>query len=76
MRADARLPPELRAKLTPDAGLMAEVVLNAVLRGTGVHAAIPAMMQPAHLTANVRAVEQCRFSDEELELVRATMEAE
>lgn len=75
MRAEATLPEELRAKLEPDAGLMPEIVLNMILRGTGVHAVIPAMMKPEHLAANVRAVEQCRFSDTELDLLRVAMEA-
>jgi len=74
MRADASLPDQLRAKLEPDAGLMPEVALNMILRGTGVHAVIPAMMRLEHLAANVRAVEQCRFNDEELELLRAAVE--
>lgn len=76
IRTDANLPAELRTKLTPDAWLMPELVLNVVLRGTGVHAVIPAMMKPEHLAANVRAVEQCRFSEIELELLRAAMEAD
>ena len=58
----------------PDTGLMPEVALNMILRGTGVHAVIPAMMRPEHLAANVRAVEQCRFSEAELEMLRTAME--
>lgn len=73
MRADASLPVELREKLTPDTQLMPEVVLNAILRGTGVHAAIPSMMKESHLRANARAVEQCRFTDGELELLRRAL---
>jgi aryl-alcohol dehydrogenase-like predicted oxidoreductase len=75
MRADVTLPEELRAKLKPDPGLMPETVLNMILRGAGVHAVIPAMMKAEHLAANVRAVEHCRFSEAELELLRAAMEA-
>jgi aryl-alcohol dehydrogenase-like predicted oxidoreductase len=48
-------------------------VLNTILSGTGVHAVIPAMMQLGHLAENVRAVEQCRFTLEELALLRAAM---
>jgi hypothetical protein len=49
---------------------MPEIVLNAILRGTGVSAVVPAMMRPASLAGNVRAVEQCRFTPEELGLLR------
>ena len=60
----------LREKLRPDAALMPELVLNLILNGTGVHSAIPAMMDPRHLAANVQAVEQCRFSEQELAMLR------
>jgi aryl-alcohol dehydrogenase-like predicted oxidoreductase len=73
MREDAALPVALREKLTHDDQLMPEVVLNTILSGTGVHAVIPAMMQSQHLAANVRAVEQCRFTLQELALLRAAM---
>jgi aryl-alcohol dehydrogenase-like predicted oxidoreductase len=63
----------LREKLTPDAALMPELVLNLILNGTGVHAAIPAMMQPRHLEANIRAVEHCRFSGQELARLRGLL---
>lgn len=75
MRQDAALPAELREKLTPDAQLMPEVVLNAILSGTGVHAVIPAMMQPKHLAGNVRAIESCRFSAAEIALLRSALRA-
>jgi len=70
MRADGALPIELRDKLIQDAQLLPEVVLNAILSGTGVHAVIPAMMQPRHLAGNVRAVENCRFTEDELAVLR------
>jgi aryl-alcohol dehydrogenase-like predicted oxidoreductase len=73
MRQDAALPIPLREKLTRDEQRMPEVVLNTILSGTGVHAVIPAMMQLGHLAENVRAVEQCRFTLEELALLRAAM---
>ncbi|MDR3745730.1 MAG: aldo/keto reductase [Acidobacteriaceae bacterium] len=73
MREDLALPTELREKLTQDAQLMPEVVLNTILSGTGVHAVIPAMMQLNHLRDNVQAVERCRFTAEELALLRAAM---
>jgi aryl-alcohol dehydrogenase-like predicted oxidoreductase len=64
----------LREKL--DAGdpqALPELVLNCVLRGTGMAAVIPAMMQAKHIKSNVRAVEECRFSDEELDLLRGAL---
>jgi aryl-alcohol dehydrogenase-like predicted oxidoreductase len=73
MREDTTLPVGLREKLTPDEQLMPEVVLNTILSGTGVHAVIPAMMQPAHLSGNVRAVEHCRFTADELALLRVAL---
>ena len=76
LREDPELPRELREKLQPDEQLIAEIVLNLILRGTGVHAVIPAMMQLDHLRGNVRAVEQCRFTDEELQRLRVALGAE
>jgi aryl-alcohol dehydrogenase-like predicted oxidoreductase len=78
MRNDASLPAALREKLAVsqlngDAQLMPEIVLNAILSGTGVQAVIPAMMKPGHLAANLRAVEHCRFTPDELALLRAAL---
>jgi aryl-alcohol dehydrogenase-like predicted oxidoreductase len=73
MRTDETLPMGLRDKLKEDAQLMPEVVLNSILSGTGVHAVIPAMMQPSHLAGNVRAVENCRFTADELALLRTAL---
>ena len=76
LRTAPGIPPELKAKLAADAAtLMPEIVLNAILRGTGVAAVVPAMLKPEHLRSNVRAVEACRFSDEELELLRRALVA-
>ena len=67
---------ELREKLAEDAAaLMPEIVLNAILRGTGVGAVVPAMMRLANLRANVRAVEQCRFTEGELAVLRGALVA-
>jgi aryl-alcohol dehydrogenase-like predicted oxidoreductase len=64
---DPALPEELRAKLDlKDPQLLPEVILNAVLAGTGIDAVVPAMMQPRHLQSNCRALEDCRFSHAEL----------
>jgi aryl-alcohol dehydrogenase-like predicted oxidoreductase len=73
MRGDADLPSGLRAKLDPDEQMMPEAVLNMILRGTGVHAAVPAMMRPEHVAANVCALDRCRFTGEELEYLRQAL---
>ena len=65
---------ELREKLAvEDAQLLPEVVLNAILSGTGVSAVVPAMIKPGHIAANVRAVEACRFTAEELVVIRGVV---
>jgi aryl-alcohol dehydrogenase-like predicted oxidoreductase len=61
------LPVELREKLDPnDPQTLPEMVLNCVLRGTGLTAIVPAMMRVRHIQSNVRALENCRFTDEEI----------
>lgn len=70
IRQDVSLDPQLREKMTLDPQLMPEVVLNMILRDTGVHAVIPAMMDARHIAANTRAVNHCRFSSEELAMLR------
>jgi aryl-alcohol dehydrogenase-like predicted oxidoreductase len=56
--------------LNGDAQMMPEAILNAVLNGTGVSMVLASMLKPKHLAANVRALEQCRFSAAELEELR------
>jgi aryl-alcohol dehydrogenase-like predicted oxidoreductase len=76
LRTSDRLPQELRAKLdTNDPRLMPEVVLNAILVGTGIGAVIPAMMQVKHLESNCRAVMEGRFTGEEIEVLRGCLAA-
>ncbi len=71
LRNDERLPATLREKLTKgDPQVLPEVVLNAILADTGVGAVIPAMMQVRHIVGNVRALEDCRFTAQELDLLR------
>lgn len=66
------LPADLRRKLDPsDPQVLPELALNAILNGTGVSAVIPAMMQLRHITSNIRAIESCRFTSQELEQLRA-----
>jgi hypothetical protein len=61
LKASSALPAALREKLgAADPQLMPEVVLNCILRGTGVGAVVPAMMQPHHIQSNIQAVEICR----------------
>ncbi len=71
MRQSESLPAELRAKLDPaDPQLMPEILLNVILGATPISAVVPAMMRPANLRSNVKAVEQCRFTAAELTLLR------
>ena len=71
MRHAEILPAELRAKLdADDPQLMPEILLNAILNGTGISAVLPSMMRAASLASNVRAIEQCRFTAEEIGLLR------
>jgi aryl-alcohol dehydrogenase-like predicted oxidoreductase len=65
---------ELREKLADDdPQLLLELVFNVILDGTGISAVVPAMMQPEHILANVRAIENCRFTSEELTAIRAAI---
>jgi len=74
MRQSQLLPADLRAKLAEnDPQLMPEMLLNAILDGTGISAILPSMMKQANISANVRAVEQCRFTPAELDLLRNEM---
>jgi aryl-alcohol dehydrogenase-like predicted oxidoreductase len=71
IRSSENLPATLREKLMPgDPQLMPEIVFGCILRGTGVSSVVAAMMQPKHGASNIRAVDECRFSDEELAMLR------
>jgi aryl-alcohol dehydrogenase-like predicted oxidoreductase len=71
MQQDQTIPQTLREKLDHrDETLLPEIVLNCILQNTGVSVVVPSMLQPKHLRNNVRAVEQCRFSPAELQLLR------
>jgi diketogulonate reductase-like aldo/keto reductase len=68
---DKSVPEELCDKLRgADWQVLLEAILGVVLRGMGAHALVFSMMQPAHLRANVHAVESCRFTALELALMR------
>ena len=50
--------------------ILADVVLNVILRGSGVHVVIPAMMRVEHVRANVQAVVRSRFDSHEIAQIR------
>lgn len=76
LRLSAGMPQSLREKLDlRDPQLMPELVLNSILEGTGISVVIPAMLQPPHIESNVRAVENCRFTGDELSMFRAFFRA-
>jgi aryl-alcohol dehydrogenase-like predicted oxidoreductase len=71
LRVSPELPTELREKLDPDdPQTLPELVLNCVLRGTGISAVVPAMMQVRHIQSNVRALAHCRFTIDELTVLQ------
>ncbi len=74
LRNTPGLPSDLRAKLDPsDPQLLPEVVLNAILTGTGIDAIVPAMIQPRHLKGNCQAIANCRFTPNELNHIRRAL---
>jgi|SRR5579862_196707 len=69
---DPRIDVALREKLAPaEDEVLADVVFSAILRNTGIHAVIPAMMHVQHVKANVRATMNSRFTDAEVAEIRA-----
>jgi aryl-alcohol dehydrogenase-like predicted oxidoreductase len=65
------VPQDLRTKLEDGSNLLlADVVFNTILRGTGIDVIVPAMMKIEHLHTNVRAIEESRFNDQEIALLR------
>ena len=73
-QSDLSLPASLREKLTGDPSvLMPEVIFGCILDGTGVAAVVAAMTSLPNLQKNVAAVEGCRFTSEELALLRAKL---
>jgi aryl-alcohol dehydrogenase-like predicted oxidoreductase len=66
----------LREKLGDlEDAVFADVVLNVILRDTGIHVAVPAMMRVEHILANVRAVGQSRFDSREIAQIRQALTA-
>lgn len=74
LRQDPAVPQSLREKLdASDESLLPEFALNSIIHDTGVSVVIPSMLQPSHLKNNIRAIEQCRFSPTELQLIRRSL---
>jgi len=60
-------PVSIREKLGDvDDRVLAEVVLNVITRGTGIHVVLPSMMRPEHLRANIEAMSRPRFSPDDI----------
>jgi aryl-alcohol dehydrogenase-like predicted oxidoreductase len=51
-------------------GAFADLVLNTILRDTGIHVVIPAMMRVEHIRANVQAIAASRFNSVEIAQIR------
>ena len=63
--------PVLKEKLRGlKSDVFADLVLNMILRDTGIHIVIPAMMRVEHIRANVRAVAESRFCSAEITKIR------
>jgi aryl-alcohol dehydrogenase-like predicted oxidoreductase len=61
-------PIEIRNKMSViDDKLLAEIVLNAITKGSQIKVVIPAMMTPNHLQMNVEAILKPRFTDAEIQ---------
>jgi len=72
--ADTEMPAELREKLKPvDDLVTADVVFSCILRNSGIHAVIPAMMRAEHVQTNIQAMSHSRFTAEEVARIRAVL---
>lgn len=70
MSQDDTVPAELREKLRGnDWAMLLEAILGVVLEGMGTHALVFSMMREEHLLANMRAIEDNRFTTAELEFI-------
>jgi aryl-alcohol dehydrogenase-like predicted oxidoreductase len=71
LAADESVAPGLRERIAPDDdAVLADITLNVILRGTGIHVVLPTMIKPAHIANNVAALAHSRFSDEEVAVLR------
>jgi len=74
MAASCELDAILREKLgTLEDRVFADAVLSVILRDTGIHVVIPAMMRVEHIRANVEAVANSRFDDREIAQIRRAL---
>lgn len=74
MAGSQTTPAELREKLGQvDDSVLADVVLNVILQGTGIHVVIPAMMKAEHLRKNVAAIAASCFSPNDLSWIRSAV---
>jgi len=76
MAGDRELDASLREKLGAlDDGVFADIVLNVILRDSGIHVVVPAMMRMEHIRANVEAVANSRFDAREIAEIRRALAA-
>ncbi len=69
-------PAALREKLLPrNDAVLADVVLNAITRDTGVQVVVPSMLRLDHLRANVAAMQRSRFTSDEVHWLRKAIAA-
>lgn len=74
LASDPEIDPGLRQKLGEvDDTVLADVVFSSILRGTGIHIVIPAMMRVEHIRTNVQAASQSRFTLREIEQIRSAL---
>jgi aryl-alcohol dehydrogenase-like predicted oxidoreductase len=53
--------------------MLLDAILGVVLQGAGIHALVFSTMREDHLRANVNAVENNRFTAQELALIRSCL---
>ena len=71
LAASDELSQELREKLkTADNTLLAQVVLNLAMNGTGIHVVVPAMIKLDHLRTNVEAISSPLFTSQQIDSLR------
>jgi aryl-alcohol dehydrogenase-like predicted oxidoreductase len=76
MAANRELDAGLREKLGAlEDGVFADIVLNVILRDSGIHVVVPAMMRVEHIRANVEGVANSRFDAREIARIREALAA-
>jgi aryl-alcohol dehydrogenase-like predicted oxidoreductase len=77
LATDLSLDRALRDKLQEDHdGVLADAVFSVILRGTGIHTVVPAMMRAESIRKNVAAVTSSRFSEEEVLILRERLQVD